>query len=331
MAGHIKYLPPPPSPPLSFAPLSTEMALLSPFNNLLHLTTARDPPLSSFFYSLPVNLSLPSISSRLYCTPPLSFKTNSTSNVSQNQVKSEALEDDACELVSGVELLLGEGTNSFSAYLLKAVKNNNGMGVLLLTDVFGFEDSSTRDFAYRVSCSGYNVLVPDLFRGDPWSKDRPKEEFEIWRVTHSLDRVAMDITTSTKWMMDEFSAAGISEKLGIIGFCFGGGRLLETLARDENGYFSTAICFYGTRLDPSLAYNIKIPVFFVVGEKDTLCPVETLREMEKRINGSRVVAYSGRGHAFAHRPASPEEDEDAEDAFVIMRNWLHEGLVLKRN
>ncbi|BAS94145.1 Os05g0429500, partial [Oryza sativa Japonica Group] len=41
------------------------------------------------------------------------------------------------------------------AYLLKAVKNNNGTGVLLLSDVFGFEDSATRDFAYRVACHGY--------------------------------------------------------------------------------------------------------------------------------------------------------------------------------
>lgn len=67
----------------------------------------------------------------------------------------DATEDEACELVNGVELLIGEGDDEINAYLFKAVKNNNGAGILLLSDVFGFEDSATRDFAYRVACTGY--------------------------------------------------------------------------------------------------------------------------------------------------------------------------------
>lgn len=54
-----------------------------------------------------------------------------------------------------MELSIGEGVDSISAYLLTAVKNNNETGILLLSDIFGFEDSSTRDFAYRVACNGY--------------------------------------------------------------------------------------------------------------------------------------------------------------------------------
>lgn len=65
------------------------------------------------------------------------------------------LNDEACELVNGVELSLGEGEDSIQAYLFKAVKNNNETGILLLSDIFGFEDSFTRDFAYRVACNGY--------------------------------------------------------------------------------------------------------------------------------------------------------------------------------
>jgi carboxymethylenebutenolidase len=64
-------------------------------------------------------------------------------------------DDEACELVSGSDLVIGEGDDSVSAYLFKAVKNNNGTGILLLSDIFGFEDSATRDFAYRVACNGY--------------------------------------------------------------------------------------------------------------------------------------------------------------------------------
>ncbi|KAL6010676.1 hypothetical protein ACLOJK_001114 [Asimina triloba] len=254
---------------------------------------------------------------------------NTSSKVRCSQVKLEdGIDDETCELVRGTEVILGEGSDSIRAYLLKAVKNNNETGVLLLSDVCGFEDSSTRDFAYLVACSGYNVLVPDLFRGEPWSKDRPRTEFESWITQRSPEQVSKDIATSAKWMADEFIAAGISKKLGIIGFCYGGGRLIETVARDEEGCFGSAVCFYGTRIDTSLAANVKIPVLFVAGDEDPLCPINLLRDMEKNIRGSKVAIYKGRGHGFAHRPGSPEEDEDAEDAFTLMKNWLHDGLLV---
>ncbi|XVF30114.1 hypothetical protein REPUB_Repub16aG0029000 [Reevesia pubescens] len=239
------------------------------------------------------------------------------------------VEDEACELVNGVELSIGEGDDNIQAYLFKAVKNNNGTGVLLLSDVFGFQDSATRDFAYQVACHGYNVLVPDLFRGDPWAKSRPKTMLEQWLASQDPHRVANDIATSTKWLVDEFTAAGISKKLGIIGFCFGGGRVIDVLAADQGDCFSTAVSFYGTRMNPSAASKIKVPVLFILGDNDPLCPVSVLNEFEKSIGkGSRVVIFKGRGHAFAHRPGSPEEDTDSEQAFTLMRNWLHDGLLV---
>ncbi|CAN1293888.1 hypothetical protein LINPERPRIM_LOCUS22228, partial [Linum perenne] len=126
--------------------------------------------------------------------------------------------EEACELVNGVEISIGEdgdgdGDDTINAYLCTAIKNNNGTGIVL----------------------------------DP-------------------DRIAKDIATSAKWMSDEFLAAGISKKLGLIGFCYGGGRVVEVLSK---------------------------------------------------------------GHGFVHRPSSAEEDKDAEEAFVMLRSWLNDGLVLE--
>jgi carboxymethylenebutenolidase len=177
-----------------------------------------------------------------------------------------------------------------------------------------------------INCS---VLVPDLFRGDPWAKDRPKTMFEQWIAGQDTQRVAKDIAASTKWMVDEFVAAGISKKLGIIGFCFGGGRVIEVLAQDQGASFGIGASFYGTRMDPSIASKINVPVLFISGDNDPLCPVSVLKDVEKRIGkGARVVLYRERGHGFAHRPQSPEEDGDAEQAFMILRNFLHDGLVV---
>ncbi|XP_068312592.1 uncharacterized protein, partial [Pyrus communis] len=243
-------------------------------------------------------------------------------------------DDETCELVSGFEVSVdGDGVaGTINAYLFKAVKNNNGIGILLLSDIFGFEDSSTREFAYRIACNGYNVLLPDLFRGDPWTKDRPKVDFEKWIAEQEAQGVAKDIAACAKWMVDEFAAAGISNKLGLIGFCYGGGKVIEVLAQDQGAYFGIGVSFYGTRMDnTSVASNVKVPVLFITGDNDPLCRVNVVESIEKIIGrGSRVVSFKGRGHGFAHRPQSFEEDEDAEKAFTLMRNWL-DGLLAIAN
>jgi len=85
---------------------------------------------------------------------------NIISKVSCSLLKVEdGTDDEACELVSGLELSIGEGADSINACLFKAMKNNNGCGILLLSDIFGFEDSSTREFAYRVACNGYKYVA----------------------------------------------------------------------------------------------------------------------------------------------------------------------------
>jgi len=178
------------------------------------------------------------------------------------------------------------------------------------------------------------VLVPDLFRGDPWKPSAPFDEggFARWLAGQAPARVSGDIDACTRWLVDEFKAAGVSRRLGVVGFCYGGARLVEALARDadagEGGRcFSAGVCFYGSRMDASLGARLAAPVLFVCGDGDPLCPVETVRELERRAGGARAAVYAGRGHGFAHRPQSVEEDADAEDAFNAMRGWLHDHLL----
>ncbi|KAK8542484.1 hypothetical protein V6N13_136943 [Hibiscus sabdariffa] len=175
---------------------------------------------------------------------------------------------------------IGEGDDNIQAYLFKAMKNDNGAGVLLLYDVFGFQDSASRDFAYQVACHGYNVLFQTYFAVIPKQRAGRKQ----WLANQYPRRVANGIATSTKWMVDEFSAAGIQRNLASL-ILF---RRLPSDRRDD----------------------------------DPLCPVSVLSEFEKIVGkGSRVVIFNVRGHAFAHRPGSVEEDEDAEQAFTLMMNW----------
>ncbi|KAL7086358.1 hypothetical protein ACP275_14G334200 [Erythranthe tilingii] len=237
-----------------------------------------------------------------------------------SQLKIEE-EEETCELVNGTELTIGE---NLRAHLFTAVKNNNATGILLLSDIFGFEDSSTTDFAYRLACNGYNVLVPDLFNGDSWTKDRPLEE---WITKHSPENIAKTVSASAQWMLDEFAQLGISNKFGIIGFCYGGGRVIDILAQDK-GLFGCGVSFYGTRIDSSVAAQINVPLLLITGGNDPLCPISVLEDITNSNEELKMVVFKERGHGFAHRPQTPEEDADAEEAFIIMRNWLSDGLLV---
>lgn len=57
--------------------------------------------------------------------------------------------------------------------------------VVLLSDVFGWEDPFTRSTADQVAdiCDAI-VVVPDIFRKRPWDHQQPEGAYEEWRASH---------------------------------------------------------------------------------------------------------------------------------------------------
>lgn len=57
--------------------------------------------------------------------------------------------------------------------------------VVILSDVFGWDDSFTRSAADQVAdVTDAIVLVPDMFRKNPWNNEQPPENYEAWRKSH---------------------------------------------------------------------------------------------------------------------------------------------------
>lgn len=94
---------------------------------------------------------------------------SATLNTQRNQVAaandgSSAVDDDeVCELVNDLDVELGDEEEGFSGYYIQALKNNNGAGVLLLSDVYGHESSGIRDSVYRLACFGYKYDLAPIF------------------------------------------------------------------------------------------------------------------------------------------------------------------------
>jgi len=108
-------------------------------------------------------------------------------------------------------------------------------GVLLLSDVYGAFSPDTQTLAEKIAfeCQPVVVMVPDLFRGNPWeeAKDNPgKNEngntYEEWRASHSDLRVSVDIRAAAACLRERYGVSSVV----VWGTCYGGGRALEAAA-----------------------------------------------------------------------------------------------------
>ena len=72
-----------------------------------------------------------------------------------------------------------------SAYL---ADTNSNKGILLFHDIFGYQLPETRKVADFLKAEGYIVLLPDLYRGNPWRPDSDWSNHETWRQGHSPTR-----------------------------------------------------------------------------------------------------------------------------------------------
>ncbi|KAL3778323.1 hypothetical protein ACHAWO_011173 [Cyclotella atomus] len=117
-------------------------------------------------------------------------------------------------------------------------------GVLLLSDVYGPFTENTQALADKIAfeCQPVVVLVPDLFRGNPWTEEPSvgedgverngqRKSYEEWRVSHPDRRVDVDIRAAAAVLRERYAVSSIA----VWGTCFGGGRALEAASAWYSG------------------------------------------------------------------------------------------------
>jgi dienelactone hydrolase len=156
-------------------------------------------------------------------------------------------------------------------------------GVLVLTDVYGVRDRKNQLWMEAFAeASGVVLLAPDLFRGVPWDEhtfggDTQSPQYEAWRRENYVpERVLADIEDGARYLA---ASSESRNALGVVGFCFGGGRLLEAIsgACDLGGAVSAAVAFYPTRLTDAQSVRAgletaDIPTLIIQGNLDQISP-----------------------------------------------------------
>jgi carboxymethylenebutenolidase len=113
------------------------------------------------------------------------------------------------------------------------------------------------------------------------------------------------------------------ERLGMVGFCFGGGMTWLTAAKSPD--LKAAVPFYGPNPPLEGVPNIKAAVLAMYGETDARinAGIPAIEEAMKKNNKTfEKMVYPGAGHAFHNDTGRAYNPNAAEDAWKRTLEWF---------
>ncbi|KAH6816505.1 alpha/beta-Hydrolases superfamily protein [Perilla frutescens var. frutescens] len=195
---------------------------------------------------------------------------------------------------------------------------NSKLAILLAADAFGYEAPKLRSLADKVAASGFLVVVPDLFHGDPFSFEKPRE---AWASAHTPDKGCED----AKNVVEALKSRGVA-KVGAAGFCWGG-MVVVRLAKFD--CIDAAVLLHPGPITEEQINEVKCPIAMLGAETDNLAPPELLKKLGEVLSAkseidSFVKIFPGVGHGWTVRYDDDDEFavKSAQESHVDMVNWL---------
>jgi carboxymethylenebutenolidase len=168
--------------------------------------------------------------------------------------------------------------------------------IVVLQEWWGL-NAQIRGVAERLATAGYVALVPDLYRGK--STVEAEEAHHLMSALDFADAAAQDIRGAAQFLKAR------SHKVGITGFCMGGGlTLLSACACPE---LDAAVAWYGCPpLDYIDAKQIRIPVQGHWATQDEFFTPALIEQLEAKLRAAGVNVefhHYLAHHAFANETA----------------------------
>jgi carboxymethylenebutenolidase len=229
--------------------------------------------------------------------------------------------DDPRVRIAPMTVTGADGASLISYYTRPAGGEPAG-GILVVHENRGLV-AHIKDVVRRVATAGFSALAVDLLSRQGGA-ERLSDPAEYAATLSKQDPMAM--VSDLQQALSALSAAGAGERLGITGFCFGGGMTWNTLAAGTA--VKAAVPFYGPppKNMASLA-TIKAAVLAIYAERDTRI-TSTKDEIAQQLNRTghpyQIKVYPGVDHAF-HNDTGPRYNAtQAEAAWVATINWFQQ-------
>ena len=201
-----------------------------------------------------------------------------------------------------------QGNGSIRGYLARPADNAGKLpGVLVVHENRGL-NPYIEDVARRLGTANFIAFAPD---GLTSVGGYPGDDEKGGQLFGKVDRPKMteDFIAAARWLKARPDCTG---KLGVVGFCFGGG-IANTLAMRMGGDLAAAVPFYGGQPPAADAAKIKAPLLLHYASLDTrLTGGWPAYEEALKANHATYTAYiyEGANHGF-HNDTTPRYDEAA--------------------
>jgi carboxymethylenebutenolidase len=214
------------------------------------------------------------------------------------------------------------GDGEVEAYVARPLGTGPAPAVVVIHENKGLVPYIT-DVARRLAAAGYLAIAPDLLSRLGGTGSFAKQE-DVTAALATID--AADVVADVRGTLDWAAAQeGVrSDRLGILGFCYGGGVTWRVLTQDAR--LSAGVPFYGPIPDLAAVPGIQAPVLAVYGETDQRITsmLPDIREaMEQHGKTFEPLVLEGAGHAF-HNDTNPARyhPEAARRAWDAAVGWL---------
>ncbi len=217
------------------------------------------------------------------------------------------------------------GSVMIQAYLARPKAKEPVPGILVIHENRGLLDHF-KDVCRRLAKAGYVALAVDLAS----QQGGTAKYSDLAEVTAILGRTPPDQLVA---MLN----AGVAylqgvpvvkkDRLGAIGFCFGGGMTWRLATR--NGAIKAAVPFYGPNPPLEDVPQIKAAILAIYGELDTriTAGIPAIREAIQRVGTPfETVIYPGADHAFFNDTGARYHEPSAKDAWRRTLAWFERYL-----
>ena len=189
-------------------------------------------------------------------------------------------------------------TDSVSAWVVYPERKDKAPVVIAIHENTGI-NTWTRNVADQLAADGFIGIAPDLttmFRSSDLRQDPTQEEGRaaIPKVTAAIGNEIIDAVA-------KYAAAlpASTGKVGIVGYCWGGGRSFGYATHNPN--LGASVVYYGSPPSAADMANIKAPVLGLYGGNDaritsTVMPTDSA--MKALGKSYQFQVYDGAGHGF---------------------------------
>ncbi|KAF9692660.1 hypothetical protein EKO04_009355 [Ascochyta lentis] len=207
--------------------------------------------------------------------------------------------------------------------------NTSEKAIIHLTDIFGLPLLQNKLLADSIASNGYLVLVPDLFAGDPVSVEEQEAGLNLteWRALHPQSAIEAVINSTIHYARHEL---GI-EKLGGVGYCFGGKYIGRWLKGDDTGLDVGFVAHPSNLLETEIQ-AIAGPLSIAAGTLDASFNATAKSKAESILNANNITfqtnLYAQAPHGFAVRPnmTIPQQTYAKQASFVQAVTWFNAWL-----